>query len=297
MKKTALLTLSLGSAALVSSAALIRDRRIWTGELQRVRRQLQLQRPDTPGERFHAGMIEDLPEVARTYLLHAIAPGTLLAQAVELTMSGTMRLAPDGAWLPMQAQQLLAPPHGFLWQATVGRGLARFSGADYYLDGAGRMNFRLGGIVPVARASGPDTARSARGRLAGEAIWNPAALLPQRGTTWTPIDAQSARATLAVDGERIPVTVTVEPNGRLRSVSLLRWGDRTADGRFDAIPFGMAATAEATFDGYTIPVAGRGGWWFGTDRFFDFFHPVITSAHFVASAPGERSGSAHSPER
>jgi hypothetical protein len=87
--------------------------------------------------------------------------------------------------------------------------------------------------------------------------------------------------TLTIDGEPIPLTLTFEPGGRLRSVFLMRWGDRTDDGRFDAIPFGMEFVEEATFDGYTIPVHGRGGWWYGTDRYFDFFRPLVSGARFL----------------
>ena len=102
----------------------------------------------------------------------------------------------------------------------------------------------------------------------------PSALLPRHGARWEAIDERSARVSLTIDGELIPLTLTFEADGRMRTASLMRWGDRTADGRFDAIPFGMDLVEEATFDGYTIPVSGRGGWWYGTDRYFDFFRPL-----------------------
>ena len=143
----------------------------------------------------------DLPEPARRYFLHAIAPGTPLAQAVVLEMEGAIRIQPDGPWLPMQARQVLAPPHGFVWEAAVRQGVMRLSGADSYGADEGHMRFRLWGLVPVVQGGGPDVTRSARGRLAIEAVMHPAALLPQRGVVWDAVDAHTARATLTIEAE------------------------------------------------------------------------------------------------
>jgi hypothetical protein len=65
---------------------------------------------------FDASMVAELPEPARRWLTHAIAPGTPLWQSVELTMRGEIRL---GSWRPFTARQVLAPPRGFIWAATA----------------------------------------------------------------------------------------------------------------------------------------------------------------------------------
>lgn len=245
--------------------------------VRRVRRRLE-SRGGGDAERFREDMVADLPEPARRYFLHAIRPGTGLADTVVLEMSGEIRLQPDGRWLPMQARQIVAPPDGFVWEAAVGRGVMRFSGADHYADGSGRTAFRLWDLVPVAQASSPDVSRSARGRLALEAIFTPAALLARRGVAWETVDEQIVRATLTVDGEPIRLSLTVEPDGRLRSVSGERWGSQTDDGRFALIPFGAYVLGERTFGGYTIPSRIQAGWWFDTERYFDFFHALIENA-------------------
>jgi hypothetical protein len=230
---------------------------------------------------FRADLVAELPEPAQRYFLHAIRSGTKLARVVTLEMGGSLRLQPNGAWLPMEARELLSLPGGFVWRATARQGLLWFSGVDSYLDGRGQTRFWLCGLIPIVRAGGPDVSRSARGRLAGEAIWNPAALLPQRGVSWAHVDQQSARATLAIDDEPISLSLTVEPDGRLRSVQLERWGDRNEAGHYAPIPFGMDVLEERDFGGYTIPSRIAGGWWYGTDRFFDFFHGVIRRAVFT----------------
>ena len=190
-----------------------------------------------------------------------------------------MRLTPGGPWIPLRARQILAPPRGLVWEATVQQGLLRLSGADWYARGTGRTAFRLWELLPVVRSEGADIARSARGRLAGEAIWNPASLLPQRGARWEAVDTDTARVTLPIDGEAIPVTLSLAAGtGRLRSVVLPRWGDKTESGEYASIPFGVEVLEEATFAGYTIPSHLRGGWWYGTRRYFPFADFVVHRA-------------------
>jgi hypothetical protein len=181
----------------------------------------------------------------------------------------------------MTAHQTLSPPVGFRWDARIGRFGVRFVGADTYAHGRGRTWFRLWDRIPIVRAGGPDVSRSARGRLAIESIWCPASLLPQRGVTWEAIDVRTARATLTIDGEAIPLTVTVGPSGDLRSVKIDRWGNLTPDGHYAAIPFGADILAEHTFGGYTVPSDLTVSWWHETDRVFQFFSARVTQATYA----------------
>ncbi len=281
MKKTTLV--GGGLAGLLATAA---GTLAWTGHAQRTATRRLWDRLQSPPagalERFDPETVAGLPDPARRYLLHAIAPGTPLAHAVALEMEGRMRLKPDAPWMSMRARQILAPPRGFVWEAAVARGAMRFAGADAYADGEGATRFRLWGVLPVAQATGPDVARSARGRLAIEAVLCPAALLPQRGVRWEPIDAHTARAVLTIDGEALPVTLTVDDEGRLQAATLPRWGRRADDGRFAPIPFGVDVLEEGRFGGYTLPCRLHVGWWYGTEQYFDFFHAVIRKALFRA---------------
>jgi hypothetical protein len=137
---------------------------------------------------------------------------------------------------------------------------------DHYAAGRGAVNVWALGILPVARARGLDVDRSARGRLAIEAIWLPSALLPGRGVAWEGISNDRARVTLTIDGEEIPLTLTVGEAGGLREVTMLRHGDVGVE-RWQPIPYGVEVEEEATFGGYTIPTRLWGGWWYGTERY------------------------------
>lgn len=275
--------LTVATAALVTlgTGGLAVDRLIGAARMARVRRAFERHAAPPPApERFDPALVRDVPEPGRRYFLHAIATDTPLARAAVLQMQGEIQTAPGGAWWRLDAREWLVPDEGFLWAARAGAGLVRFSGADWYLDGAARTEFRLWGLLPVARASGPDVVRSARGRLAGEMIWCPAALLPDRGALWERLDDRTARVTRTVGGELIPLTLTVDAEGRLRSAVLPRWGNQTPDGRFATVPFGVDVLEERTFGGYTVPARVSGGWWHGTDRAFDFFRPVISDVQY-----------------
>ncbi len=236
---------------------------------------------DFPTENvFTEDLIAGLPTPVQRYFLHAIAPGTPLVSSVTLEMSGSFRLGQDKPWVPMQAQQRISILKGFVWKAAIGRGLSQFVGADYYTNGSGRMRFSLWGLVPLVNAHTQDIARSSVGRLAGEFIWLPSALLPQQGVIWKAIDEKTIQANLVIDDQPVTLTLVVDAEGKILNLSLLRWGDQTDKASWDYIPFGVEFQAEQKFGGFTIPSEVKAGWWFGTERYLEFFRATIEKAEF-----------------
>ncbi|WP_369135513.1 DUF6544 family protein [Modestobacter sp. I12A-02662] len=227
-------------------------------------------------EAFDPAVLDGLPEPARRWLTHAIAPGTPLWQAVELSMRGEIRLS---SWRPFTARQVLAPPAGFVWAATARLFGLPVTGFDRLSSGSGEMRWRLGGLVPVMSASGPDVARSAAGRLAGEATLVPTAF---RAATWaTGSAADRVVATWHVGGRDESVELHVGPDGRLLGAEMDRWGNPGGE-PFGRHRFGVAFEAERTSAGVTIGSVLRAGWWWGTDRQAEgeFFRARITGATF-----------------
>lgn len=248
--------------------------------------------PSAVAGAFDPADVDTLPAPARRFLRHALRPGVPLASTVVLTMTGELRLR---RWLPFRARQVLVAGRGFVWAPRVGRPPLVVTGADTHVDGRGSLAFRLWGVLPIARESGPDTDRSTAGRLAAETVvWLPQALTPAMGATWAAVDDAHATVSVPAGDHTIDVTVTVDSEGRLRAVQLQRWG--TPDGAEPGVyPFGGDVDAETTFDGVTIPSQGRVGWWWGTDRQGDgvFFRYRITHADYRArgsSQPGPRRG-------
>ena len=147
------------------------------------------------------------------------------------------------------------------------------------------MEFRLWGLVAVAKASGADTARSAAGRLAAETVaWLPQATTPQAGARWRAVDDGCAVVTLDAAGETVDVRVTVDHGGRLSSLELQRWNSALDPPGFE--PFGGAFTGERIGEG-DVRVAGSGsvGWGYGTAAAAEgeFFRYAITGLEWIGS--------------
>lgn len=214
--------------------------------------------PGTPV--FRPDALRDLPVPAAAYLTHAIEPGTPLLNGARLTMHGHIKV---GTWLPFTAEETIDRDSCFRWSVRVAGGL--FSGTDELCGSWASSRFGLFGTVPVVRTDGSDVWRSALGRFfAEQAAWLPGSLLPDTGTRWHVDPRGRAVASVPHDGGYARIALGVAPDGRLRDVSLSRWG-RDA-GRYGWIPFGMVAIGERTFGGFTVPSAGRVGWWYGTPR-------------------------------
>lgn len=228
-------------------------------------------------ERFRAEAVGDLPEPARRWLSHAIAPGTALWSSAVLTMRGQIRL---GAWRPFTAREVLAPPRGFIWAASARVAGLPLTGFDRHSSGEGQMRWSLFGLLPVVRASGMDVTRSNAGRLAGEAVlWLPTAYA---AATWASgPDPDIAVATWRIGQHEDAVHLHIDPTGRLVEFRLERWGDPDGAG-FGRHPFGGRVEAERTFDGVTIASRVCAGWWWGTDRQDEgeFFRATITDVGF-----------------
>lgn len=223
---------------------------------------------------FSPKMVKDLPPVAQRYLLHAIKPGTPLMKWVEIQMKG--KIKQDEEWMPFVAKQILTPGRGFVWRANAKKGFIPIEVADHYLEGKARVRVTLLGLIPIVNESGPDVVKSAAGRFMGECVWLPSALIPQHGAIWEEIDDYHAKVTLGVGDIKTTLTLTIDKEGRLKQVVFPRWKDTAKD----FVPFGVVVEEERTFGGYTIPSKFRAGWWYGTDRYNEFFCATIEKAVF-----------------
>ena len=239
--------------------------------LRRPKPETRLLQPPEQG-RFGLAELEGLPEPVRRHLGQAIAPGTPLASCARLRMRGRIKV---GRWLPFRAHQVLNPHHGFVWAARAGGVIA---GSDRYLDGTGAQDWKLLGLLTVAHAQGPDTSRSAAGRVGAEAIWLPTALLPRFGVRWSAGSSNQVTAGFRVGNTPVELRLRLDEAGRIASLVFDRWGDPDSDGTFGWHRFGGEFTGYRSFQGLTIPSEGRLGWFYGSDRWpaGEFFRYQIT---------------------
>ncbi|GAB1540336.1 hypothetical protein NUACC21_30050 [Scytonema sp. NUACC21] len=114
----------------------------------------------------------------------------------------------------------------------------------------------------------------------GELVLLSSVLLPQRGVSWKAIDEKTIQAGFKINKEPIVLILTVDSDGKLQRLSLLRWGNKIEDSTFAYIPFGGEYQEEHTFGGFTIPSYMSAGWWFETDHYLEFFRASIQQAEF-----------------
>jgi hypothetical protein len=224
-------------------------------------------------DRFSPREIAELPAPVRRHLTLAIRAGAPLSTAVRLRMRGRIKL---GVWLPFSAEEVLDPTRGYLW---TGRAGVLLRGSDRYLRGVASRDWRLAGIIPLIRSKGADASRSAIGRAMAEAMWVPSALLPRYGARWEATDDAHVSLRHNLDGTPVGVDYELRPDGRIRSLSLERWGDPESTGEFGLHRFGAIITRYRRFGGLTVPAAGRVGWNVGTDRWRkgEFFRFNVTA--------------------
>ncbi|WIJ26945.1 DUF6544 family protein [Devosia sp. RR2S18] len=237
-----------------------------------------------PGDRiFDPNMVQGLPETARRYFIHAIAPGTPLKTTVELEMRGTFLLGDRAKFqtYEMEARQILAPPDQFVWIQSLRSGPMHITGSDALFDGEAWTRFWINSLIPVANnPSSPDLVRSAQFRSAVEGVWAPAALLPGEDIVWSQPGENLARVTITSGAAPVVLDLKLNEAGAVTEVVGQRWSNANAESIFQLQPFGGTVESEATFDGYTIPAILKVGNHFGTDEYLPFFQAEIVSARY-----------------
>lgn len=92
----------------------------------------ELEQTPSSGQVFSPAMVDDLPDPARRYFLHAIQPGTPLASTAHLRQAGSLRLGEQ--WAPFSAEQVLvsnAAEPGFAWRVRSQLGALPLVGSDH----------------------------------------------------------------------------------------------------------------------------------------------------------------------
>ena len=243
--------------------------RLWDWSAERIEweRLAASQSPDP--QIYDPSMVADLPVPARRFFNFAIAPGTPLLTIAEIDMGGQFSLGSrqNPKYQPMDAQQILAAPWGFLWKLRL-PGKVPISGSD-----SGRWTrFRILGLLPVVRIGGDaDHSRSAYGRYVAEAVFlSPVALLPGPGVIWEKVDENTARVTVTHMGLSQTVQIKVDGNGQPIEVYFMRWSNANPEKKHRLQPFGGKLSDFREVQGFRLPFNVEAGNMFGTDDYFAF---------------------------
>jgi hypothetical protein len=155
------------------------------------------------------------------------------------------------------------------------------TGTDYNMGNKGRMRIAPLGLIPIVSASDPNIAKAAHARAVAELIWwLPSSFFLTENARVEPFDEHRFVVVYPLDGQDARMSLTVDAEGRLTEGVLLRWGNQTESGEFEYIPFGGRVEGERSFDGYTIAAQASVGWWYGTERYREFFHVTLDQVSF-----------------
>ncbi len=191
--------------------------------------------------------------------------GTLLQQ------TGEMRLAPERPWMPFTATQACsATQTRFTWRARVKMApLVTAIVEDAYEDGKGRLDARLWGVLPVARARGPEVDRGEAQRYLAELVWCPMALahnpelqLRQLSDEAVRVWAHDERTYVDLLFDRGGDIVGAKTAARSRGHVVQPWEGRFWDFK--------------DFDGIRAPSRGE-VWWDTPDGAFVYWRGEVTS--------------------
>lgn len=238
---------------------------------------------------FVPEMLSDLPEPAQRFYRFVLQPGTALRTTALIRMGGKLGLGAKERpkFQQMKATQILAPPHGFLWQMRLA-GPPWVTLSDAYGPEKSWSKLWLLGLLPLGRVSGNlDHRRSAFGRMVGEAVfWVPAAFLPAAkagwdSLVWKALDHNTAEVTVCHQGLCQSVALSVDDNGCPLRVVFPRWSNENPDHIYRAQPFGGDLSDIALSGGVRVPMQVTGGNHFGTAQYHPFYRAKLDSIRFV----------------
>lgn len=131
---------------------------------------------------------------------------------VTMLQAAEMRLADGQPFFKLNASQLSGTRMpGFVWKAKgTMNGIIPLSIVDSYVDGAGLLEARVAGSIPVATSTGPETARGEAMRFLAELPWNPDAILNASALKWRVIDDQTVAVSMDTEGGLAQVTLRLD---------------------------------------------------------------------------------------
>jgi hypothetical protein len=229
-------------------------------------------------------MLAALPAPAQRYLRYAGVVGRPMVDTVRVRQVCRMQPAPNGISFPIVAEEWYAvEPPGFIWDATVPvAGIPVVRGRDGYVDGTGMMTIKLGSLIPIVNAAGPEMDQASLLRHLSEMPWFPSAFLRER-VTWEAIDDETVRVSI-VDGDlRATGTMTIDPEGRLVEFRSERYA-MVGDG-FELRPWSAPTYAYGGFGGLRLPVRGAAVWTLPDGSTFPYIEVELTEVEFDPPLP------------
>jgi hypothetical protein len=161
-------------------------------------------------------VVDDVRGLLERVQTFAMPEGPVECRGTWLRQQGEMRLAPDRPWLPFEAEQWFEGNGlDFRWRARVR--MALFVSArvvDSFERGRGALTAKVFGVIPVARARGPETDKGEALRGLAELPLRPLAFNEGPCFTWEA--AGSDKLHVTYDDGRTQAALVFEVDGEGR---------------------------------------------------------------------------------
>lgn len=162
---------------------------------------------------------DDLPPILKNYLSKVVLMNDpSLCRYVSFHQHGLFRMKPTDKMSGFTATQmisLVAPM--FSWEANIKVSAVPVKVCDRLVDGKGELEARLFGVIPVAKATGPELLRGELLRYLAELPWYPIAIINQPLIQWQQVSDSKLIGTLEIDGVKASVEYTFE-DGLIKSI-------------------------------------------------------------------------------
>jgi len=135
--------------------------------------------------------------------------------AVITKEEGELRASPGARWIPLRADQVIeARRSSFRWEARYQGGrVGWITVTDAYEEGHGRVEVKLGGVIPVERVRGPEVDKGELQRYLASFVLCPSMLLGHASLGWTAIGPHSLRVRDRTDPTGATLDVDINEEG------------------------------------------------------------------------------------
>jgi hypothetical protein len=166
--------------------------------------------PDTP---ITDADLDPLPAPVAAHLRAAGVLGKRRTSVARVRHGGMFLASKEMGWRPITGEYVLtSDPPQFLWYGRIqAMPLVPIVARDGFARGRGRMVVKAFGAIPIADVRGGAMDQAGFDRLLAELTLVPTALLPGPHLRWDPIDARSARASLALGDLRASMVFRRDP--------------------------------------------------------------------------------------
>jgi hypothetical protein len=220
-------------------------------------------------QRYTDAELTNLPPVVRRYFSKVLRPNQPMVRRLYLEQTGTFNRSFAGEqWEPFTARQRVSVNRpGFVWDASINMSPGiTVRVVDAYVAGVGSLQPSVFGLFDLGGSHGTvDMARGELIRFFAEAVWYPTVLLPSQGVHWTPVDDQTAQATLTDGPLSVSLTFAFNAQGLVERISSL---ERSAliDGVMVRMPWEVQLSNYQVQNGMLVPLEAEVAWLPATGR-------------------------------